>query len=82
MSNCRLNKKIFLWSNNISFNKVKNWNCRVNTKFKELDLNQYCNIECILSKSVIRDIENKLFIMYQNNWHLNLLANESSKLRT
>lgn len=54
----------------------------MNTKFEELDLNQYCNVECILSKSVIKDIENNLFIMYHNKWHSNLLANENSKLLT
>jgi hypothetical protein len=33
MSECRLNRKVFLWSNKISFSKVRNWNYRVNTKF-------------------------------------------------
>jgi hypothetical protein len=37
MSECRLNRKVFLWSNRISFSKVRNWNYRVNTKLKDIN---------------------------------------------
>ena len=47
MSECRLNRNVFLLGSRISYSKVRNWNYRVNTKFKDLNLNQYYNIECI-----------------------------------
>jgi hypothetical protein len=82
MSECRLNRKIFLWSNRISFSKVRNWNYRVNTKFKDQNLNQYWNIECILSKGMITHVENIMFTEYQDKWKNDLFSNVNSKLRT
>ena len=79
MSECRLNRKVFLWSNKISFSKVRNWNYRVNTKFKDLNLNQYCNIECILSKGMIKHVENILLTEYQDKWKNDLFSNVNSK---
>jgi hypothetical protein len=43
-----MNRNVFLLGSRISYSKVRNWNYRVNTKFKDLNLNQYYNIECIL----------------------------------
>jgi hypothetical protein len=80
MSECRLNRKMFLWSNRISFGKVRKWNNRVNTKFKDLNLNQYCNIECILSKGMIKHVENIMFTEYQDKWENDLFSNVNSKI--
>ena len=80
MSDCRVNKKIFLWSN--SFNRIRNWNFRVQSKFKLLNVSQYCNLDCILGKSMIRHIESMHFEEHKNKWQHDLFSNENSKLRT
>ena len=76
-----MNRKIFVWSNRISFSKVRNWNYRVNTKCKALNLNQYCNIECMLSKGMIKHVQNML-TEYQDKWENDLFSNVNSKIRT
>ena len=80
MSDCRINKKIFLWSN--SFHRIRNWNFRVQSRFKFLNLSQYCNLECILGKSMIKYIENIHFEEHQSKWKSDLFSNVNSKLRT
>ena len=41
MDNTRPNKRVFLWSDNASNSKVKNWSFKVKSKFAGLDLNHF-----------------------------------------
>ena len=68
--NIRLNKKVFLWGNVHCNTKIENWNFRVHTKFKELDMEYLCNTDIILDKNVIKNIENVSFDRYKRKWHL------------
>jgi len=52
MCNSRLNKKVCLWGNVHCNAKLKNWNFRVHTKFKELDMEYLYNTDIILDKNV------------------------------
>ena len=61
MCDDRINKKVFIWANNICNNRLKNWNFRVHTKFKELDMEHFCNTNLIIDKHVIKNIENICF---------------------
>ena len=53
----------------------KNWNFRVHTKFKELDMEYLCNTDIILDKNVIKNIENVSFYIYKRKWHDDLMLN-------
>ena len=44
MDNTRLNKHVFLWSDNASNSNVKNWSFKVKSKLVDLDLNHFSNI--------------------------------------
>lgn len=82
MCNDRINRKVFLWANRCCNNRIKNWNFRVQSKFRELNLAHLCNTGFNFGKSVIRSIENTAFDMYKNEWHNSLFVNNQSKLRT
>ena len=82
MDNNRLNKKVFIWSNMNGNNKVKNWCFRIMTKFKDINLDQYCDYSVILSKSVIKEIEFMACNLFKDNWYNDLVSNKYSKLRT
>ena len=53
--------------------KIKNWNFRVHTKFKELDMEYLCNTDIFLDKNVIKNIENVSFDRYKRKWHDDLM---------
>ena len=82
MCNSTLNKKVFLWGKVHCNRNLKNWNFRVHTKFKELDMEYLCNTDIILDKNVHKNIENVSFDIYKRKWHDDLMLNECSKLRT
>ena len=82
MCDNRINKKVFIWANNICNNRLKNWNFRVHTKFKELDMEHFCNTNLIIDKHVIKNIENICFNRFKEQWYIDLMSNERSKLRT
>jgi hypothetical protein len=82
MCNSRLNKKVFVWGNVHCNTKLKNWNFRVHTKFKELDMEYLYNTDFILDKNVHKNFENVSFDIYKRKWHDDLMLNERSKLRT
>ena len=82
MSDNRINKRIFKWAYNFSSNRLKNWCFRVMSKFKNINMDQYCDYNIVLSKSVIKDIECCLIDIYKVDWIDKLVCNEFTKLRT
>lgn len=82
MSNDRVNRKVFLWGNTIGNGKIKNWQFRVKSRFKDIDMNYICNTNYILSKGVIKYIENVSFDNYKQEWFNKISSNDGSKLRT
>ena len=71
-----------MWGNNQCNNRVKNWNFRVHTKFKEVNMEHFCNIDTVFDIYVIRHIESINFEKYKENWYSDLMLQERSKLRT
>lgn len=82
MCNNRLNKKVFLWANRSCNSKIKNWNFRVHSKFRELDMSYLSNTEFMFDRNVIKEIENITFNVYKDKWHNDMNLNDRSKLRT
>ena len=82
MCNNRLNKKVFLWANRCCSNRIKNWNFRVHSKFREFNVNHFCNTDFIFNKSSIKMLENIYFEKFKDNWLHDLNYNNRSKLRT
>ena len=82
MTNCRINKKVFLWGNERCNSKFKNWNYRVHVKFKEINMEYLCNTDTIIDKNMIKCIENINFCKYKEKWLSDLMKSERSKLRT
>ena len=82
MCNNRLNKKVFQWANRNCNNNIKNWNFRVHSKFRELNVNHFCNIDFIFNKSSIKMLETLNFEKFKDKWSLDLNNDNRSKLRT
>ena len=60
MDNTRLNKRVFLWSDNASNSNVKNWSFKVKSKFAGIDLNHFSNINNLYSyKHVLSSLHDK-----------------------
>jgi hypothetical protein len=57
----RVNYKVFRWSFRNAVDKKKNWCFRIMTKFRECNLELYTDLENILHKNVITQLE-KIFI--------------------
>lgn len=81
MSDDRLNRRVFKWSNDCSSNRIRNWCFRIKSKFKELNVDQYCDFNIFLSKHVIQDIECYSTDVYKNEWSNKIENNVFSKLR-
>ena len=47
-----------MWSNDMSSNRLNNWNFRVHTKFKEVNMEYLCNTNVVIDKNIILNIEN------------------------
>ena len=54
----RVNYKVFRWSFRNAVDKKKNWCFRIMTKFRECNLELYTDLENILHKNVITQLEN------------------------
>ena len=52
------------------------------TKFKEYNLEPYCNCDILLTKNVIKDLECLAIDLYKTEWHNKLVSNAYAKLRT
>ena len=59
MDHNRINYKVFKWSIRRGNNRIKNWSYRVMEMLKLLNFEQYCNINNILDKNIIAQIEEK-----------------------
>jgi hypothetical protein len=68
MSTDRVNYKVFRWAFRNAFNKKKNWCFRIMTKFRECNLELYTDLENILPKNVITQLEDFLFDKYKVKW--------------
>lgn len=80
MDRDRVNFKVFNWS--LNFDK-KNWCYRVKEKLKENNHEFFTNIDNILSKQCILNLESILFEKYKNEWKNRILAQGiGKKLRT
>ena len=76
MSNERVNKKVFIWSNSVN---VKNWNYRVAQFLGNMDREMYCNIDDELDKdSFIDDMKECTERCYEERW-LNIVNKDCSK---
>lgn len=82
MCDDRVNKKVFIWGKTRGNRKFKNWQFRVINKFENLDMAYVINSNYILSKKVIKDIENMSFECFKQEWYDKIMSNEASKLRT
>lgn len=82
MNNNRLNKRVFNWCYSSSSSKIKNWCYRVMSKFRDTNLEQYCDIDVFLSRNMIHCIETTLFDTYKINWCNQLNNDAYRKLRT
>ena len=51
--NDRINKKVFLRSKTYENGKIKNWSVRVKAKLKSVNMDQFCEFDRILEKSII-----------------------------
>ena len=83
MSTDRVNYKVFRWSFRNEVSKKKNWCFRIMTKFRECNLELYTDLENILHKNVITQLEDFLFDKYKVNWQNRMFSQKvGNKLRT
>ena len=82
MCDNRINKKVFVWSNNYGNGKIKNWSFRVKAKFKSINMDQFCDFNIILDKNSIKYIENLSFNAYKDDWYEQLMSDGVKKLRS
>lgn len=91
MNTDRLNRKVFVWADQISTSnkQVKNWNYYIKKHFCELNFNHFCNIaEFIDTSFVVNSVLSKMFLSHVNKWRESLNADISrsgrggNKLRT
>jgi hypothetical protein len=59
MSTDRVNYKVFRWAFRNAVNKKENWCFRIMTKFRECNLELYTDLENILHKNVITQLDFK-----------------------
>jgi hypothetical protein len=69
MSTDRVNYKVFRWAFRNAINKKKNWCFRIMTKFRECNLELYTDLENVLHKNVITQLEDFFLDKYKVNWH-------------
>ena len=70
MSSERLNRKVFVWSNNASNRNCKNWNFKVVNMFLKYDLNEHVHISRFASKhEICGKLVPKLYEEYVMSWH-------------
>jgi hypothetical protein len=83
MSTDRVNYKVFRWAFRNAVNKKKNWCFRIMTKFRECILELYTDLENILHKNVITQLEDFLFDKHKVNWQNRMFSQKvGNKLRT
>lgn len=82
MDRDRINFKVFIWSLNLHANK-KNWCYKVKDKLRECNFGNFINIDCVLSKRSIVNLEDIIFDRYKSEWNDRILTLDASKkLRT
>jgi hypothetical protein len=78
-----VNYKVFRWSFRNAVNKKTKWCFRIMTKFRECNLELYTDLENILHKNAITQLEDFVFDKYKVNWNKRIFSqNVGHKLRT
>ena len=91
MSSNRLNRKVFIWADQLSDRHkcVKNWSFYIKKMFCDLNLSHFCNItEFVDTNFKVNCVLDKLSVQFITEWKTRLLSDHSlngrggNKLRT